>query len=375
MELKYLNVVGLMSGTSMDGIDGTLVKTNGKSLYETNIKVNVKYSSISRSLLNRSLTNFDNFTDKEKEKLIKYITNDHYKAVKYVIKTSGITPDLIGFHGQTIFHHPEKKISIQLGDPILLSKLTKLKVISDFRNHDIQNGGQGAPLAPIYHKYLINKLKLDLPCCFVNIGGVANITYYDGIKLIGFDTGPGNGLMDCFMREKLNLPFDNKGLYAKSGIINFKILEKFIKSAYFKETWPKSLDRQEFAQILCNLNNTGLSINDSMATLLAFTVKTIILGISQVPIYPKSIIVTGGGAKNLELIKQLSRHSKTKVLVGEKINLNSDLIEAQMIAYITARTFHNLPTTFPDTTGCKVPTIAGEIFNYNLSDSNKTITI
>ena len=200
---KNVLVIGLMSGTSMDAIDGTILKTNGENFSRTKIQASLKYSKATKDILLNAQKNPLKFIkNKDKLKLInKLVTLDHITLIKKILNQSINKPHLIGFHGQTIFHSFKKKTSIQLGDPQLLSDITRLPVISRFRQNDIENGGHGAPLSPVYHKALAKEMKLQTPIVFINIGGVSNLTYYDNKTLIGFDTGPGNGLMDFFVQK------------------------------------------------------------------------------------------------------------------------------------------------------------------------------
>ena len=231
------------------------------------------------------------------------IVRDHNNAITEIKKISGIKPDLVGFHGQTVFHNPKNKISIQIGDGYLLSKMCKVKVISKFRQSDINNGGQGAPISPIYHKFLMQKFKIDLPCSFINIGGVSNITYWDGHTLIGLDLGPGNGLMDIYCQKHLGIPFDNLGEIASQGQPDFNIINNFLKLPFFKKNYPKSIDRLEFESFVQNLQLKNLSHSDTLSTFLEFTVLSIQKGIGLLPSLPNKFIIMGGGQHNKYLMK------------------------------------------------------------------------
>ena len=201
-----------MSGTSMDGIDISLVQSNGLQLKRLNKNYFYKYNSETKKKLLNILKADLSFNLKRKEYLDNIITNEHYFALKDLDILDNC--DLIGFHGQTLFHDPKNKISIQLGNPKKLAQMLNKNVIFDFRSKDLSLGGQGAPIAPIYHKFIIETLDIELPCCFLNIGGVSNLTYWDGDTLLGFDTGPGNALMDDFMSSTLNKDYDKDGILA-----------------------------------------------------------------------------------------------------------------------------------------------------------------
>lgn len=363
MQYKYLNIIGLMSGTSMDGIDISLVKTNGLELkrlnknyfYEYNISTKKKLMNILREDINLNLN--------KKKFLDELITNEHYLALKDLNILNKC--DVIGFHGQTIYHNPKEKISIQLGDPKILSKKLNKKVVFDFRSNDIAFGGQGAPLAPIYHKLIIEKFGLEIPSCILNIGGVANLTYWDGQNLIGFDTGPGNALMDDFSKTILNKSFDNRGHFASQGTPIKEEVTKFLQDEFFKKIPPKSLDRNSFITNYKNLTRKNYSDNDVMATLLEFTLESILISLEILPQKIKSIIVTGGGYKNSNLIKQLSKRLELNFLDEKELGIEFDYIEAELIAYLSARAIYKLPFTFPSTTGVSKPCSGGELYEFS----------
>ena len=249
---RNLNIIGTMSGTSMDAINVTLVNSDGNSLSRYNIQEIFEYSNETKKLLSNYLEEAKQYRNNTKLKnhLINKITIDHYKAINNLCSKTKIIPDLLGFHGQTVFHNPKEKISVQLGDASLLSNLSKRTVISDFRSNDIANGGEGAPLAPIYHKLLMQQLNLNLPSCFINIGGIANLTFWNGETLIGFDTGPGNCLMDTYMQRKFGLNYDENGLFASKGKIINKIKDKILNEPFYKKLYPKSLDKSYFDDVI-----------------------------------------------------------------------------------------------------------------------------
>ena len=208
--MNLFPVIGLMSGTSVDGIDASLIYTNGQKVIRTKHNSITAYSKKTKSLLQEILANPIKFTkDKKKLSQIEHkITIEHINVVERLIKSSNVKPYLIGFHGQTIFHDPKNQLSIQLGDSKMMAKKLKINIVFDFRKKDLENGGQGAPLAPIYHKSIIQELKVPIPGIIINIGGITNLSYWDGKKLIGFDVGPGNNLMDNFMKINLKKSYD-----------------------------------------------------------------------------------------------------------------------------------------------------------------------
>lgn len=362
MEYNFLNIVGLITGTSMDGIDISLVQTNGLHLNRLNKNYFYKYSTKAKKILSSILKEELSFNLKRKDYLDEFITNEHYFALKNLDVLNSC--DLIGFHGQTLYHDPKNKISIQLGNPQKLAQLLNKNVVFGFRSKDLSLGGQGAPLAPIYHKFIMETLDIKLPCCFLNIGGVSNLTYWDGETLIGFDTGPGNALMDDFMSSTLNKNYDKDGIVASKGKPIKEELEKFLKFDFFKKQPPKSLDRQTFIYFYNHLVNKNYSVNDIMATLADFTVETIVSSFDFLPKKVQQIIITGGGYRNINLRNRLRDRLKIKILNEKQLGINFDYIEAELIAYLSARSIYNLPITFPTTTGVSKPSSGGKIYKF-----------
>ena len=362
MKYDFLNIIGLMTGTSMDGIDISLVKTNGFDLRRLNKNYFYKYNNKTKSFLMNILNEDISFNLKRKQHLDEFITNVHYLALKDldIIETC----DLVGFHGQTIHHDPENKISIQLGDPKRLAKMLNKDVIFDFRSNDLKLGGQGAPLAPIYHEFIIKKFNLKLPSCILNIGGVSNLTYWDGNRLLGFDTGPGNALMDNYISIISNNRFDKNGVLASKGIPDKKIIKRFLHHIFFKKPPPKSLDKHSFIDFYNELLKKKYSNADIMATLAEFTVESIVSSLLFLPQTVNSILITGGGYRNIHLMKRLNDRLKLKFLNEEQLGIDFDYIESELIAYLSARSIYNLPITFPSTTGVSQPSSGGKLYNY-----------
>jgi len=362
--MQLISSIGLMSGTSMDGIDGSFIFTNGRNITNNHFSSRSKYKKETLNLLNQFIDNplkLDKANNNWKL-LNQLVTNDHANLIEKILNNNKIKPDVIGFHGQTIYHNPKKKISIQVGSPEELKKMFGITVVSNFRLNDIKNGGEGAPLAPIYHKSLIKKLNLILPACFVNIGGVSNLTYWDGDKLIGFDTGPGNGLMDRYTKKYLNIPYDKNGLYASKGNVSIKLIREFMKNRYFFNFYPKSLDNLFFIDFLDNKDFKKLSINDALATLGFITIKTILESIKMLPKVPRTITLMGGGQFNNYIVNQMIQNTSVKIQKASELNLNAQMIEPELMGYLAVRKLLQLPSTFPLTTGVNYPTICGQIF-------------
>jgi len=362
LQYPLLNIIGLMTGTSMDGIDISLVRTNGIELKRLNKNFYYKYSAKTKKILDDMLKRDINFNLKNKNFLDEFITNEHYLALKDLDIVEKC--DLIGFHGQTIYHNPLNRVSIQLGNPRKLSELLKKDVVFDYRSNDIASGGQGAPLAPIYHKLIIEDLKLELPCCIINIGGVSNLTYWDGNNLIGFDTGPGNALMDDFMSKKFDQNFDKNGMIASKGVPIEMEIRNFLQHEFFKIDPPKSLDKQDFNFQYEQLVKKDYYINDVMATLAEFTIEAIINSLQFLPKKVESILITGGGYRNVHLMNRLKDQLKLRIYSEKQLGINFDYLEAELIAYLSARSIYRLPLTFPSTTGVLKPISGGKLFKH-----------
>ena len=226
-------------------------------------------------------------------------------------------------------------------------------------------GGQGAPLAPIYHSNIMNEIGLDYPGVLINIGGVSNITYLNEDQLIGFDTGPGNGLMDIFCQTVLKTPFDKNGEIARSGMFNQKLVKLFENDAFFRIKYPKSIDKLQFKNIYNLLLKQNLSNPDILATLLEFTVSSIKIALNQLPKIPKKLIIVGGGENNKFLIERLKNNLTSEIFTSRQFNLPGEMLEAELIAFIGIRSLRKLSYTFPNTTGVEKPCSGGKIYKAN----------
>ena len=367
---KSFYSLGLMSGTSMDGIDVSIIKSDGEVKFNGVLNKYFEYSDDFHKNLLSNRDKINNSEDlriytKELEVLEKEITLFHVKVINEVIKEIDFNIDIIGFHGQTIFHNADEKISKQLGDGSLLSQLVKKKVVYDFRQNDLRNGGQGAPLAPIFHKLISQKIKIDLPICMLNLGGIANITAIESDKnstLVSCDIGPGNCLIDEWMRKKTGKKFDKDGLTAKLGKINIAILNQALdnhESLKYKNIL--SYDPKDF-----DINFLrGLSLEDGASTVTEFTAAVledrIVDFISKLSDKSRKVLVCGGGRKNLTLMETIKKKLSKKHTIEniDSYGIDGDFIESQAFAYLAIRSFLKLPISFPNTTGCKEPSTGG----------------
>ena len=374
-----------MSGTSGDGIDVSIIKSDGQSQYKPVLNKYFEYDSdIPKKIsqIKDKLANIESSLepgrlrikkelDEETNFLEKKITLLHAEATNEILKDFKENLDFIGFHGHTIQHLPNRKYTRQLGDGNLLSRLTKRTVVYDFRQNDIKNGGEGAPLTPIFHKLLVEKFKTEFPIVVLNIGGIANVTVLKkkGSIMSGLDIGPGNTLIDQWMKKNSNNSYDKNGLTAKSGNINYLFLNKALNDWYNrledsdpfnKIEWYRSYDTNDFDLSFVR----GLSLEDGAATITEFTSKiysNFINNIIPDSNFPKKIIVCGGGRKNKFLIKSFAKKIKCSLDLIDKYGVNGDFVESQAFAYLAIRSYLKLPISFPNTTGCKVPCTGGVI--------------
>jgi len=373
---KIYTALGLMSGTSMDGIDASIIKSNGEDKYEAVFDHYFEYDEeIYRELIN--IRDKINSPENLRENLIslnsleKKITLFHAKICSQIIEKYRLDVDLVGFHGQTIFHSAEKKISQQLGDGNLLSNLLRKKVIYNFRKNDIINGGEGAPLAPIFHHLLVKQNEIKLPVCILNIGGIANITIVstkDPNDLKSYDIGPGNCLLDEWVRKHSNERFDKNGILAKSGKTNKIILSQAIDNFdNIKRNNNLSFDVKDF-----DLNFVrGLSLKDGLSTLIEFTASIIYDSIINENSFIKdknlNILICGGGRKNLSLVSAIKKKLPKNINLSliDDYKIDGDFIESQAFAYLAIRSYLKKPISFPKTTNVEKPCLGGVLIeNY-----------
>ena len=361
---KIYTALGLMSGTSMDGIDASIIKSDGNTECSIILDKYFEYKDeIHKKLINiRDKINKDDDLiaySKDIQSLERELTLFHANIVNEIINKSKVEFDLIGFHGQTIFHNPKKKITKQLGDGLLLSQMTKKLVVYDFRKNDIEKGGQGAPFAPIYHKLLAKifkeKGKIKLPIIILNIGGIANITSInENYEITGMDIGPGNCLIDKWVRANSKKNFDTNGDIARSGKIDKYILEQAIDNFFYNDSFKKkSLDTNDFDITFAK----GLSLEDGAATITELTADVLSKKLSD----KKDIYICGGGRKNYFLIDSIQKKIKNKIFQIDKLGIDGSFIESQAFGYLAIRSYLKLPISFPETTGCKKPCTGGVV--------------
>ena len=376
MKQKLFTSIGLMSGTSMDGVDISIIQSDGQyefhnildDYFEYDADLQAELIRLRNLVLNRNdlLKNSEELANLERK-----ITVFHAEKINHILLEYKNEIDLIGFHGQTIFHNPQKKITKQLGDGNLLSQLLKKKVVYDFRQKDIENGGQGAPLTPIFHYLLSNivneKFKTGFPIGFINIGGITNLTNIKSKSsnleenITAFDLGPGNCLIDDWVRKNSNKKFDENGNISKAGKIDQLITNQIIDN--FKiDSYSNSLDVKDFDNSFAR----GLSFENGCSTITNFTGYLIAKGIENTATDNKiKYLISGGGRKNIALLDYIKDNLDNKngyVLENiDKYGFNGDHIESQAFGYLAIRSFLNLPISFPATTGCKEPTVGGKL--------------
>ncbi len=378
MKKKVLTAIGLMSGTSMDGVDLSIIESDGNKQLSTILDTYFEFDQAfkekiiglrSKILKQQDLLKYS----KEINSLETEFTLFNSKIIDEVVSKNKQTIDLVGFHGQTLFHDSSKKISIQLGNGNLLSKLTKKIIVNNFRQNDLKNGGQGAPLTPIYHKVIskiISKNKnISFPFNIINIGGITNLTHIPNdnelanSNFTAYDIGPGNCLIDEWLRKNSKFKFDKNGNIAKRGKLNELIINQ-AKENFNISSYDISLDIKDFDLSFIR----GLSLEDGCTTITNFTAYLISNGIKHLNRSLKNdnklFLLSGGGRKNsflINSIKQYLSDDKIELLDIDNFGFNGDFIESQAFGYLAIRSFLNLAISFPETTRCKSPTVGGDI--------------
>ena len=370
MQKKYTSL-GLMSGTSGDGVDASLITSNGLNEYEVikdkyfeyDIEIYKEIHSLKENIIN--LNDLKKFSD-ELTNLEKKITLFHAKVIKeFEVHSNDF---LVGFHGQTIYHNAKEKNSTQLGDGKLLNQLTKKKIIYNFRKNDILNGGEGAPLAPLFHQLIVSQNKIKLPVCILNIGGISNISIIkkpiNSLDFFSKDIGPGNCLIDNWVRKNSTKKFDKDGNLALSGKKNDIIYEQA------QELYANRINKEKLSLDVNDFDVSfarGLSLEDGAATLTDFTASIIgeelmtsLLNLNQ---EIQNVLVCGGGRKNKILLRKIKKKlpQKTNIKLIDNFGIDGDFVESQAFAFLSIRSIQNLPISFPNTTGCIKPCTGGEL--------------
>jgi anhydro-N-acetylmuramic acid kinase len=357
-----------MSGTSMDGIDVALIDTDGEAIAAFGPASEFPYSPAERQLLKEAMESARGVKRRDDRSGVlaiaeRMLTAKHADCVKafaaaHAIDLSGV--DVAGFHGQTVIHRPEQRLTLQLGDGQALSAALGIPVVYDFRAADVEEGGQGAPLVPVYHRALALHAKLPLPAAFINIGGISNLTFVPADPeggLLAFDAGPGNCLLDDWALRHTGEPLDRDARLALSGTVNGRALAGLIGHPFFKAPPPKSLDRGTFTLEQVE----GLSAADGAATLTAFTVAALAAAARVLPEQPKIWVVCGGGAKNPHMMEGLRRVLGAETVTADAAGFSAGFMEAQAFAYLAVRRLRELPASFPGTTGVPRPVVGGVV--------------
>jgi anhydro-N-acetylmuramic acid kinase len=365
-----MRAIGLMSGTSMDGIDLAMIETDGETVSWFGRSALHAYRPDEVALMRRAMEAAPALrTRTERPGVIadaeRMSTALHASAVKTFLTAHEIdrkTVEVVGFHGQTILHRPKQKLTVQLGDGAALARETGIPVVYDFRAADIAAGGQGAPLVPVFHQALARALERPHPIAVLNLGGVANITLIDGEKdPIACDTGPANALIDDFFHERTGAPRDQDGAAASAGRVDEAAIERLLAHPFFARPYPKSLDRNDFREwIGAHAGLAQKSLQDGAATLTMLTAATVARIVDLLPRPPRSWIVAGGGARNPTLMRMLGEKLRAATVeTADQVGWSADALEAQAFAFLAVRSLREMPLTFPTTTGAPQPMTGG----------------
>jgi len=364
-----LKAVGAMSGTSLDGVDVALLETDGEGFLRFGPAGYRPYSEGERRLLRDALAEGASLTERGQrpgvlEKAEAFVTKVHADVIQEFLRSHKIKPAdvaVIGFHGQTVVHKPEKGLTVQIGDGGELAKNLGIAVAHDFRAADVGAGGQGAPMVPAFHQAIAQNLDRPGPLAVLNIGGVANVTYVEsGKDPVACDTGPGNALIDDFMRVHTGKPLDRDGDQAAKGQPDETFVAHILEHPFFAAPCPKSIDRNAFA--FANVSLPTFSIEDGAATLSLLTAASVARVVPHLPQPPRSWIVAGGGAHNPTLLKMLRQQlAPATVETAGAAGWSVDALEAQAFAYLAVRVLKRLPITFPTTTGAPRPLTGGVV--------------
>lgn len=350
-------VAGCMSGTSLDGVDVALVLTDGETIFEFGDSFFRPYTNDEQGLLRAQLGLW-----KASDEAIELIETAHVQALS---ELQGF--DCIGFHGQTFAHDPRGLGTYQAGDGSVLAQILNVAVVWDFRSNDVAMGGQGAPLAPFFHHACARHISAREPLVFLNLGGVGNLTWVNPAienpaetgAVLAFDTGPANAPINDLMQARFGKSHDENGDLAAQGVVDINLLEAFSRHAYFAKMPPKSLDRNDFHDVLSQVQN--LSDPDAAATLTAMAAAAVVQGMEHCPSPPTRVLVSGGGRKNAVMMAMMSAALDCPVEPIEVVELDGDMLEAQAFAYLAMRVKRGLPTSCPSTTGVAAAVGGGQV--------------
>jgi len=359
--------IGLMSGTSQDGVDVALIDTDGERIAQFGATACRPYTLAERTLLRGATAAAANLTERTARpdlvaKAEQLVNDAHAEAVQTFLSANDLKPSnlaAVGFHGQTLLHRPERGLTIQIGDGHALAARLGIPVVYDFRAADVAAGGQGAPLAPVFHCALVRQLSRKPPIAVLNLGGVANVTYIDGDTLIACDTGPGNALLDDFLRLRTGHPLDTDGRKAAAGTVDEGMIARLLQHPFFAAPPPKSLDRNDFRGLVGDTLD-GIGVENGAATLTALTAAAVAAIVPHLPRAPASWIAAGGGARNPTLMRMLAeRLAPARIESAHDAGWSIDSLEAQAFAFLAVRSLRGLPITFPGTTGVPQPMTGG----------------
>jgi anhydro-N-acetylmuramic acid kinase len=360
---RALAAIGLMSGTSLDGIDAAMLTTDGERVFEHGPAATYPYPEEFRQRL-RALLGRE--PDPSWRRVIEELTDRHADAVARLLDCAGVAAsavDVVGFHGQTVWHRPRHRRTLQIGDGARLAAATGIRVVDDFRTADVAAGGEGAPLAPLYHAALAGALQK--PIAVLNIGGVANLTWIGeseaGPNVLAFDTGPGNALLDDWILVRTGRACDEDGRLAARGQIDAARVMGWLRHDFFRRMPPKSLDRDAFRFALDAV--AALSPADGAATLAAFSARAVIFALPLVPDAPRRWLVCGGGRHKPVLMAMIRAGVGAPVEPVEAVGWRGDFLEAEAFAYLAVRSVRGLPLTLPSTTGAPRSLTGGRLHN------------
>jgi anhydro-N-acetylmuramic acid kinase len=367
MDDKIYTALGLMSGTSLDGVDVAVIETDGVDIFGFGPSCGTSYVAKTHEELVDTVRQAVEWGANgpvpisiiSKSALVDTLHKNALSEFKWMHGRDEF--DVIGYHGQTVFHLPPSNTvngsTLQLGDGQSLADYWGVPTVFDFRTADVEAGGQGAPLAPIYHEALVRYSKLDGKVAVLNIGGVSNVTAIDGGEIVwATDCGPGNGPLDSWVAAHSEEKYDKDGRLSYLGKVDHKKINQWLKRDFFKRSVPRSADRYDF-DVLGEMD--GMSLEDGAATLASFCAQAVARDLAM--FNADQVIVCGGGRKNSAIMAMLDMHTDAKVVSAETVGWDGDMLEAQAFAYLAVRTLKGLPISFPETTGCPSPMTGGRV--------------